>query len=77
MSTYKIFDLLFTDVKDKFEDENCVFTQKFVIGVQQIRVYRLNQSSKIDVGKALETLNDLQEKFAYHEHWSPPLFKTF
>ena len=44
MSTYKIFDLLllFTDFKDKFEDENCVFIQKFAIGVQQIRVYRLN-----------------------------------
>lgn len=59
MSTYEIFNLLFTDFKDNFENENVVFTQKYIVSVQQIRAYRLKVSSNIDVEKALETLNDL------------------
>ena len=59
MSTYEIFNLLFTDFKDNFENENVVFTQKYIVSVQQIRAYRLKVSSNIDVEKALETLNNL------------------
>lgn len=59
MSTYEIFNLLFTDFNDNFENENVVFTQKYIVSVQQIRAYRLKVSSNIDVEKALETLNDL------------------
>ena len=77
MSTCEIFDLQFADFTDKFEDQNCLFTQKYVISTQQIRVYRLKESFNIDVEKALETLNDLKEKLAYHKHWSPFFFKTF
>ena len=41
MSTYEIFEILLTDFKDKFEDENCIFTQKYAVDIQQIRFYRL------------------------------------
>ena len=74
MSTYEIFEILFTDFKYKFEDENCIFTQKYAVDIQQIRFYRLKEISKIDFEKALKDLNDLQEKFAYHKHWSPFFF---
>lgn len=38
MSTYEIFDLLYFDFKDRFDDDDIVFTQKYVVGQQQVRV---------------------------------------
>lgn len=72
MSTYEIFDLLFTEIKDKFEHKNCVFTQKYVVAIHEIKLIG-SKNLKIDVGKAFKILNNLQEKFAYQELWSKHL----
>ena len=70
MSTNEIFDLLYLDFKDKFHGGDRVFTQKYIVSLQQIRIYQLKESSKIDIIKALKCLNELQEKYAYHHYWS-------
>ena len=54
-----------------------MFTQKYVIGHQQICLYHLKGKEKIDVFACLEFLNCLQEKFAYHASWSPFYFNYF
>lgn len=59
MSNYEIFDLLYCDFRDKFEDESRVFTQKYVASLQQINVFEEITTVK--------TLNELQEKFVYQK----------
>ena len=44
---------MYLDFKDKFDGDDIVFRQKCVIGLQQIGVYQLKESSEIDVVKAL------------------------
>lgn len=36
MFSYKLFDLLFCDFKDKFDFEGFAFTQKYVVGQHEI-----------------------------------------
>ena len=40
---HKIFDLLFSDFKDKFEYESSTFTQKYVFGLEIIRIYQIKK----------------------------------
>ena len=56
MSTYEIFDLLYDDFKNTFDGDDIVFTQRYVVGQQQIRVYQLKDSSKTEFVKALDFL---------------------
>ena len=46
MTNYEIFDLLYSDFEDKFDDGNIVFTQKYVVDKQQIRLYHLSEREK-------------------------------
>ena len=39
MSTYEIFDLLYFDFKDSFDNDDIVFTQKYVVSQHQIRLF--------------------------------------
>ena len=65
MSNYEIFHLLYSEFRDKFDDDNVVFTQKYVVGKRQIRIHFLNEEKKNDVVECLDFLNKLQEKFAH------------
>ena len=47
MTNYEIFELLYAAFRDKFDDENVVFTQKYVVGKQQIRIHFLNEEKKL------------------------------
>ena len=71
MTNYEIFDLVFGDFNDKFEENDLIFTQKYVVGHQQISIYALKDKENVDVVACLDFLKGLQEKFAYHNSWSP------
>ena len=61
MSNYEIFDLLYSDVIKKFDTENRVFTHKYVVGKQRIRIHLLKPDEEIDPFEILDSLNKLQE----------------
>ena len=65
MTNYKIFDLLYSESRHKFEDDNGIFTQRYVVGKQQIRIDSLKEENRISQVECLDFLNKLQEKFAY------------
>ena len=76
MCSYEIFDILFADFKNKFEGGDWVFREKYVVDEQQIRIYHVEEN-RVDVTMALDFPNELQEKYAYHNNWSPFCFKMF
>ena len=41
MSTYEIFDLPYSDLIEKLESDNIIFTHKHVVGKQRIRLHLL------------------------------------
>ena len=59
MTDYDIFDVLYSEFRHKFEDDNLVFTQNYVEGNQGIRIHCLKHESKIDVVEYLDFLNKL------------------
>lgn len=65
MTNYKIFDLLYSESRHKFEDDNGIFTQRYVVGKQQIRIDSLKEENRISQVECLDFLNKLQEKCAY------------
>ena len=70
MSTYEFFYLLYLDMIEKFESDNRMFTHKYVVGKQRIRLHLLNQKLKIYPVDILDFLNKLQEKYSCDSHWS-------
>ena len=44
---YEIFDLLYSEFRDKFDNDNIVFTQKYVVGKQQIHIHFLKNEKKL------------------------------
>ena len=77
MSNYEIFDLLYSDIIEKFDADNRVFTHKYVVGRQQIRIHVLKPDEEIDPVEIPNVLNKLQEKYAYHSGWSPFYFSSY
>ena len=79
MRNYETFDLLYSDFNDKFDDDNTAFTQKYVVGTLQIRLYDLSRREKTDVFTCLDFLNKLQEKygFSFYTNWSSFCFSYF
>ena len=61
MSNYEIFDLLYSDVIKKFDAENRVFTHKYVVGKQRIRIHLLKPDEETDPFEILDFSNKLQE----------------
>ena len=77
MTSYEVSDLLYSDLRHKYEDDNLVFTQKYIVGRQQIRIHRLKNEEKLDVIECLDFFNKLQEKYAYCSQWTPLNFSQF
>ena len=73
MPSYQIYDLLFSDFMKKFDADSCVFTQKYVVGKQQITIHRLKSNDKLNVNECL----DSQESFGYYKDWSKFHFPYF
>ena len=59
MTNFETFDLLYSEFRDKFDDGNVFFIQKYVVGKQQIRIHFGNEEKKIDVVECLDFLNKL------------------
>ena len=76
-SNYEIFDLLYSDVIEKFDAENRVFTHKYVVGEQRIRIHQLKTDEEINPVEILDFLNKLQEKYASHSGWSRFYFSSY
>ena len=70
MSSYEIFDLLFSDFMKKFDANSRVFTHKYVVGKQQIRIHLLKSDDKLNVNECLDFLKKAQEPFGYYKDWS-------
>ena len=47
MMNYEIFDLLYSEFRDKFDNDSIVFTQKYVVGKQQIHIHFLKKEKKL------------------------------
>ena len=61
MTNYEIFELLYAAFRDKFDDENVVFTQKYVVGKQQIRIHFLNDEKKLMLSNVLIFLTNCKK----------------
>ena len=77
MTNQDIFDLIYSEFRDKFDGNNVFFTQKYVPGKQQIRIHFLKEEANGNVIECLDFLNKLQEKFAYVSDWIPFYFDCF
>ena len=49
MTNYEIFDLFYSEFQGKFEGDEIVFTQCYVVGNQRTRLHFLKDENKIDV----------------------------
>ena len=67
MLSNEIFDDLFHEFKDNFEDNSSdlIFIQKYDVGLQMIRVCIIINSANFDVKAAFDFLNILQKKLEY------------
>ena len=78
MTPHEIFDLLCADVTKKVRSDNTIFTYKYVVGKQRIRIHILKQETEdIDPGNILNFLNQLQQDYGYHLTWSRFYFNCF
>ena len=77
MSSYKIFDLLFSDFMKKFDADSRVFTHKYVVGKQQISKHLLKSDDKLSVNECFDLLNTAQKSFGYYKDWSKFHFSYF
>ena len=70
MLSNEIFDDLFHEFKDKFEDNSSdlIFIQKYDVGLQMIRVCIIINSANFDVKAAFDFLNILQKKLEYQSN---------
>ena len=76
MTNYKIFNLLYSDPRHSIEADNGVFTQKYIVGRQQIRIH-CSKDIKLDVIECLDFLNKVQEKYGYCSEWTHFYFCYF
>ena len=47
MTNYEIFDLLYSEFREKFEFDEVVFTQRYVVGNQRIRLHFCKMKKKM------------------------------
>ena len=60
VSTYEIFDLLYSDLIEKIEFDNRFFTLKFIVGKQRIRLHLLKPKTEdLDPVETPDFLNKL------------------
>ena len=78
MTPHEIFDLPCADVTKKFRSDNIIFTCKYVVGKQRIRIHILKQETEdIDPVNILNFLNQLQQDYGYYSKWSRFYFNCF
>ena len=60
VSTYEIFDLLYSGLIEKIEFDNRFFTLKFIVGKQRIRLHLLKPKTEdLDRVETIDFLNKL------------------
>ena len=78
MASYEFFYLLCADVTKKFGSDNRIFTYKYVVGNQRIRMHILkHETEDLDPVDILNFLNQLQQNYGYHSNWSRFYFNCF
>ena len=78
MTPYEIFGLLCADVTKKFRSDNRIFTYKYEVGKQRIRIHILKQETEdIDPVDILNFLNQLQQNYGYHSNCRRFYFNCF
>ena len=73
MSSYKAFNSLFCNVKDRFDQENYFVCWKYLDGVVTVKVYCMKGSLEVGISDTLDVLNYLQVKYNF-VGWSPFYF---
>ena len=64
--------------KISFFSDNRIFTYKYVVNKQRIRIHILKQETEdIDPVDILDFLNQLQQNYAYHSNWNRFCFNCF
>ena len=61
MANYEIFDLLYSEFRDKFDDDNVVFNQKCVGGKQRIHIHFLHEEKILMLLNALVFLRNCKK----------------
>ena len=61
MTNFETFDLLYSEFRDKFDDGNVFFIQKYVVGKQQIRIHFLNEEKKLMLSNVLIFLTNCKK----------------
>ena len=77
MTSYEILDLLYSDLRHKFKDGNIIFTRKYTVGRQRIRIHCLRDEKKPDTIECLDFLKKIQENYGYCSQWTPFYFSHF
>ena len=62
MSNYEIFDHLYSDVVEKFNADNRVFTHKYVVGKQRIKIYLLKINEETNSDEILDFFKQVTGK---------------
>ena len=76
--SYEIFSLVCADVSQKFKSKSRIFTYKYIVGKQRIRIHMLNQTIEdIDPVEVLDFLNQLQQNYGYDSHRGRFRFSCF
>ena len=75
MTNYEIFHLLYSEFRDKFDDDNVVFTQKYVVGKQKIRIHFLKDEKKMLLNVSIFLTNC--KKNLPVSDWTPFYFNSF
>ena len=78
MSTYEIFDHLYSDLIKKFESDSRIFTHKYVVGKQRIKLHWLKpETEDLNPVDIPDFLNKLQEKYSDDSHCSRFHFSNY
>ena len=57
MNNYEIFNLLYSNIVQKFDTHNRIFTHKYIVGKHRIRIHLLKPDEEIDPVEMLDFLN--------------------
>ena len=77
MINYEIFDLLYSEFREKFEVDEVVITQRYVVGNQRTCLDFIKDEKKLDMIACFDFLPKLQEKYGVGRDWSPFYFHSF
>ena len=70
------FFTFYSEFRDKFDDDNVVFTQKYVVGKQQVCIHFVKEEKKMMLSNALIFLTNCKKNLPVSD-WTPFYFNSF